>query len=233
MRKCIVPAAAGLALATTGMVSGGTVLWDQIGAANGANVVGMTVPACQYFEAAYSQYDIGEIDDFALNQGYTITSVEAIIGGFSGYDGIGAIQGYQVNIYSSIDAASNSLAGDFVSLNFAGPASSTPIANPQGLADVVQFNTNFFLPAGTWYLSVIPTNNFGVNGQTGILDTDLGDFLMWQSNPGGGFGIPGSPPNTQTEPTNGGYRIEGFIPGPGGLAIIAVAGLIGARRRRR
>jgi hypothetical protein len=43
--------------------------------------------------------------------------------------------------------------------------------------------------AGTNYVGLIPNNEYGVNGQTGMAIGFVGDLNGWQCNPGGGFGF--------------------------------------------
>ena len=223
--KASVTVAAGLALATTSLASG-QVVFDQIGADDGSNLLGALIPANQYFEPAFSAYNIAAIDDFTLGSAVTITSVEAVIGGFGGYQGLALITGYQVNIYSSSAAAGVSLVGDVFSQDFV--LYSSTFSYPLALQDNVQFDVSIALAAGTYFVAVIPSNEFGVNGQTGIIDTNLLDGVAgaFQANPNGGFGFGA----LQGVNANLGYRLS--IPAPGALAVFAV-GLIGFRRRRR
>ena len=59
------------------------------------------------------------------------------------------------------------------------------------LNNLVSFDIDVTLPAGEYYIAVIPWNDFSVNGQTGIADYigDAGDGVYWQANPNGGFGF--------------------------------------------
>ena len=43
------------------------------------------------------------------------------------------------------------------------------------------------LPTGTIYAAVIPINEYGTNGQTGITGSITGDGISWLANPGEGF----------------------------------------------
>ena len=161
--KSSVYAAAGFALATTGLASGQSFVIDQIGRDDGSTLIGPGSPANQYFEPAYSQYDIAALDDFTIGGGLTITSVEAVIGGFNGYVDTDSITGYQVNIYSSPAAAGMNLVGDVFSQDFDTPTSSFvyPVMFGSGTSTNSQFDVNMELAAGTYWVSVIPTNVFG------------------------------------------------------------------------
>ncbi|MCH2147571.1 MAG: hypothetical protein MK073_07130, partial [Phycisphaerales bacterium] len=56
-----------------------------------------------------------------------------------------------------------------------------------GPGTLVSFPVVVELPAGEYWFAVIPWNEFGTNGQTGIAGSNLGDGEFYQANPGGGF----------------------------------------------
>ncbi len=58
---------------------------------------------------------------------------------------------------------------------------------------------------GLGWLSMVPSNDFGTSGQTGVADALVGDGVMgWQANPGGGFGMPG---NMEEMTNEAAYRV--------------------------
>jgi hypothetical protein len=157
--------------------------FDQIGADDGSDLEG-NITAAQYFEPDFAIYDIATLDDFTLDSSGTVTSIEAVLNGWNGYAGPAGVTSYQVNVYSSPTAASGDLVGDVYSIDIA--AANFPTWS--GTGDLIQFDISAALGAGTYYFAIIPTNEFGINGQTGIAQSALGDYASWQANPAGGFG---------------------------------------------
>ncbi len=212
--KASVYAAAGFALATTGLASGqqhlfthidgtaagggaggGGFVIDQIGDDLGTSLTG-GIRAAQYFTAANSAFNIAALDDFTLGDGLTVTSIEAVLSGFAGYTDKSLITAYQVNIYSSPGAAALDLVGDVFSMDFVTPTSQFdyPVVIGDGTTTNVQFDVSMELAGGTYWVSVIPSNSFGDNGQTGIAGSSLqsGFSGAFQANPNGGFGFDGN-----------------------------------------
>ena len=207
---------------------------DQIGAADGSDVAGQNTYASQYFESAYAVYHVAAMDDFVMPYDGYVTSVEAVISGWGVYAGLNGIVDYSILFF---DTPQNAGAGptllqasvaavldvqyDGVQLSFTGTANQ----------DLLQFNTNVELSAGTYWVALMPENPFGTNGQTGIMGSVLGDLNAYQANPAGGFGFPNGYQMIDP-PMNLAYRLYGTeIPAPGALALLGLAGL--ARRRRR
>jgi hypothetical protein len=207
---------------------------DQIGAADGSDVAGQNTYASQYFEAGYEVYHVAAMDDFVMPYDGYVTSVEAVISGWNGYAGLNGVVDYSILFFNSPQEAgagptllAASVAAvldvqyDSVQLAFTGTS----------LQDLVQFNTNVALSAGTYWVAVLPENPFGTNGQTGAMGSVLGDLNAYQANPAGGFGFPNGYQMIDP-PMNLAYRLYGTeIPAPGALALLGLAGL--ARRRRR
>ena len=202
------------------------VIFDNIGAMDGSDMVIGNMHASQDFEDAYNVYDIAAVDDFSFSGG-TLDSVSFILGGWNGYAGWGGVEGYTVNVYSSIAAAGNNLAGDVLSMTF-GSADYNGFWG--GENDYMSIDLGgVALGAGDYFISVVPTNAFGSNGQTGIAMSYLGGDNGYQANPGGGFGF-GS-----TNPTgaNYAYSLDGsVIPGPAAFCLLGIAGATIRRRRR-
>jgi len=203
----------------------GDVLMDQIGAADGSNLDG-SIGASQIFEDSFAGYSIAAIDDFTLDGDYNIDSVAFVLNGWNGYAGSAAVIEYTVNIYSSIEAAGASLIGDV----YSSTGSASGDGGWTGSGELMSMLTDgLTLGAGTYLLSVTPRNDFGSNGQTGIMTSDLGNANGYQANPNGGFGFG---PYQQTG-ANYAYGMSGsLVPAPGALALLGLAGLAGTRRRR-
>lgn len=194
-----------LGLAST-VAMGGIVLMDQIGLDDGSSMDTVNGGlASQYFETAFSVYDIAAIDDFenpSSLQGASATKI------FNGGTDIAAVQGAQVNFYSSPEAAGISLVGDVASQDYALLPAPDTNWSFTGTFSVTYDSGSAFWPlqSGTNYISIIPVNEFGVNSQTFTNGSTIGDINCWQANPNGGFGF-GSLQNVTT--TNVAYRVIG------------------------
>ena len=159
--------------------------YDQIGMSDGSSL-GTNITACQIFELDFAQYDVATLDNFAFDSAANITSIEAVVNGWNGYSDISSISNYTISVYSSPEAAGADLVGDVYSVDIIAPDS---IPAWTGEGELVLFNINLALPAGEYYFAVIPWNEYGVAGQTGIADSTIGDGTSYQANPGGGFGF--------------------------------------------
>ena len=171
---------------------GSNTLMDQIGPNDGSEM-GTNTLASQFFEASFSVYDIAAVDDFETTQGATVASVAAVISGWNGYVDFDGTQGARVSFWDSIDAAGVSLEGNVCYLDFA--SSDLDLdptwggAAPSALVQATVSSGECTLGVGTQFVSFIPINEFGTNGQTGLLTSNLGNFECWQANPNGGFGF--------------------------------------------
>jgi hypothetical protein len=204
------------------------VIMDQI--LDPSNYSGNTY-ASQWFESGYEAYTVAAIDNFFMPYDGTITSIEAVVSGWNGYGGMGGITGWTVAIYASPEAAGTDLLTGALVYQQQATYDYAEVGWGGSLIDLVQFNTEFMLEAGEYWVGVIPENPFGSNGQTGItgaLAGDPGDLNAHQANPGQGFGMGAS---WQIDPPNNlAYRINA-IPAPGALALLGLAGLVSRRRR--
>jgi hypothetical protein len=215
------------AVAMTAATANADVIFDNIGAMDGSNMAG-EIHASQQFEAMFAQYDIAAVDDFTLAEDTHLDSVSFILGGYNGYVDTDAVVGYTFNVYSSIAAASNSLLGDVISLTYFGVG---PNGNWNGgYSDHVTLELGgVALGAGDYFLSVVPINEFGINGVTGILTALTGGDNGYQANPSEGWGF-GSLYMTGA---NYAYSLEGSaIPGPAAFCLLGIAGATIRRRRR-
>jgi hypothetical protein len=175
---------------TAGTAFGGaSVLMDQIGLDDGSSIDPANILANQYFEASFSTYDVGVVDDFDNAGGLTASSMQMVVGGWNGYVGAAGISGVQVNFYSDYNLAGVSLAGDLASTDFAGididPNWSLAGYDLIGVASTTGWNAG----SGLTWAGMIPVNEFGTNGQTGAGISSIGDLLCYQANPNGGFGF--------------------------------------------
>ena len=186
----------------------GTSMMDQIGASDGSDVDTSNILASQYFEAAYSVYDIAAIDDFDNTDGLAATSVAACIAGWNGYATIDAVLGVEGNFYMAIEDAATSLEGYATA---SGDVVLDPNWTGQVNGDVVVLDGYWALVGGVNLVTLIPVNEFGTNGQTGITASYLGDGAAWQANPGGGFAMPD---NWQAATNNLSIRVAGEIGDP-------------------
>ncbi len=101
-----------------------------------------------------------------------------------------------------------------------------------GGGDLVSFDLGGIeLAAGSYWIGITPDNAFGDNGQTGVWQSDLGDYSSAQANPAGAFGFG---PYQSTD-ANYAYSLEGDfagVPAPGALALLGLAGIASRRRRK-
>ena len=117
-----------LGLAAGSAMGGSSILMDQIGLDDGASIDPANVLANQYFEASFSGYDVGVIDDFANANGLSGSSMQMVVGGWNGYVSSAGITGLQANSYLTQDSGSSSLEGDVGHEDQAG----TPVSDPTG-----------------------------------------------------------------------------------------------------
>jgi MYXO-CTERM domain-containing protein len=202
------------------------VIMDQIGSDDGSWMTG-GISGSQDFDA-YGVYDIVAIDDFSIGSSMNLTSASMVLAGWNGYAGTAGVMGYTVSIFSSVEAAGNSIYGDVISMYFDTTSVSGSWA---GLGDLITFDLGGIeLGAGSYWIGITPFNAFGDNGQTGVATSFEGDGVSAQANPAGAFGFG---PYQMTD-ANYAYSLEGSIaavPAPGALALLGLAGLASRRRR--
>jgi len=170
-------------------VAAGDVLMDQIGANDGSGVDTANAFANQDFEAAYDQYDVACCDNFTGN-GENVASVEMVMSGWNGFTSPDGITGWSVNFYTGSSAAGSDLTGDIDS-QYMDAADAT--VNPDWtLANywLIEMPVDMTAGVGDQLVAAIPSNEFGVNGQTACAWSNMGDGVSGgQANPGGGFGF--------------------------------------------
>ncbi|MBI70099.1 MAG: hypothetical protein CMJ38_08965 [Phycisphaerae bacterium] len=185
-------------------IAAADVLMDQIGDMDGSGI-GTNIQACQDFEASFDQYDVVCASDF-LGDGGNINMVEMVLGGWNGFVDPSSITGYSPNLYSSADAACASLTGDIAS-DFVDAADATISADWMGANFLISMDTELASVAGPQMFGVIPSNEFGTGGQTGIADSLIGGGSPdIQANPGGGFGF------CVQEASEAAYRVNSGAP---------------------
>jgi len=112
-----------------------------------------------------------------------------VLGGWNGFVDPSSITGYSANLYSNADAACASLTGDIAS-SFVDAADATISADWAGANFLISMDTELASVAGPQMFGVVPANEFGTGGQTGIADSLIGGGSPdIQGNPGGGFGF--------------------------------------------
>jgi hypothetical protein len=240
MKTSVFAYGAAATLVATSAATAGNVIFDQIGNRDDLSDLNGGANSSQIFEAAFSAYNIAALDDFNVGAGGAkITLIEGVVTGFNGYSTLAGVNSFNVEIYSSTAAAAASLTGDVFSANFGGPSASVnfagffsfdgPDAND---ADIVSFDVNINLGAGTYYVAIVPQVDFGATGQSAIATSSLNwagtNPGSGQANPNGGFGFPF---NFQASTQNLAYRISA-VPAPGALLLLGLAGVCGTRRRR-
>jgi len=219
-------------LGAVASMASAAVIFDQIGGDPSYTVgAGKNVFASQEFEAAYSAYSIGVVDNFTVSGGIgSITRADAVLGFWNGTATYANITGYRVEFYSSTAMAAANLVGDQGHIVVA-PGSVT-VTNPWGAGANGQVLVSIpvsgiTLGNGTHYMAVIPQMAFSGIGQCGVSGSTLGDLNLGQANPGGGFGFAGNY-SVYSPADNAAYRLQA-VPEPAALALLALAGLI--RRR--
>ena len=180
------------------------------------------------------------LDDFTVTGPSLLTKVYAAVEGFgTNFVSLSNVTAWNVEIYSSLSAASSSLAGDVYSHIFA-PASVTLTTPFGGDANAALFNasTAIVLPAGTYYVAVLADNSAAANGEVGVYATTgpagatPGGLNACQVNPGGGFGFTSNPNPLGLDAA---YPLGGVaVPEPAAaLSLCATAGMLALSRRRR
>lgn len=186
--------------------------------------------ASQDFEAAFNNYDTVTAENFSTTAtAYQLTSVSTVVELFSSALNFNGITAWRVEIYSGLSALSN-LTGDVASLSFT-PAQVTT-SNITARQMRATFSVSETLAPSTGYLiGVIPVMAFTTSGQIGISKGSGDNNQSFQSNPGGGFGLPG---NLETLSQDSAYRVEAtsVVPEPASMVALGL-GLAAVVRRRR
>ena len=165
----------------------GVPIFDQIGPMDGSGV-GTQGYVSQDFDSIFDPYDIVAADNITIASPATVTKAEAVLTGWFGFIDPSSITSYQLQVYSTPEAASLNLVGDVFSA-IVDPADS--IVDPQwlGFGFLVSIDTNFTLDTGDYYFGIVCSNPFPTAGQVGIAESLLGDEIpaIW-ANPDNGFG---------------------------------------------
>ena len=219
--------------------AGAITVLDQIGS-SGSAFTGASAYTSQSFDDDPT-FSLSAVDDFSVGSFLALTNVTAATEGFNGFTSYGNVTGYEVNIYSSLAAANDSLDGDVAHL-LVDSADATVTTSFSGDADsaLVSLPVSILLPGtGTFYLSVLADLDFGAGGQLGVYgSTGLpgivpGGSDAYAENPGGDLGLPG---NESALGTDLAYRITAdAVPEPstGTLMLGAGVWLVGGWRKGR
>jgi hypothetical protein len=200
--------------------------FDNIGPDNGSGLAGNMVGSMRFVPESPLASDLAAVDNFTLNTTADLEAVEFVLAGSYFYSGPESIEAYEVNIYSDLSAASESLIGD-VHSSMAAPQI---IESWTGEGLLIRLEIDATLAAGGYFLSVIMSNPYPDNGWVGVATSTLGDDSAWAASPGGNYVFA---PLISTS-DNLAYRLTGAsIPEPASAMLVGVAGLLGLRRRRR
>lgn len=217
LRKFLNTAMSAAALGIAGVASASITIMDQIGPDN-LGQQNQGIYASQQFEAAFTAYNIGALDDFVMPSGVDhISQVEIVLGFWNNANPSPLnITNYRVEIYSSVAAGAGNLVGDVAHVVVApGSVGLVDPWIPGFIVAKASIPVNIPAPApGTYYIAVVPVMDFGTAGQTGPTSSvwagnNPGGANGWQVNPGGAFGMPG---NMQAANVDFAYRILGEAP---------------------
>ena len=174
--------------------------------------------ASQVFDPPYEGYTCSAFDDFTIGTAYNLTSLTVY-----GENGFGS---------GDDDIA---VTVRFLSTPNLGAAT---IASATGVQSggVLTFDlTGITLGPGTYWVAAQLQRNFDAGGQWywRVSTTTNGAQAMWQ-NPGGSFGYGGDPVSISAlgqSRWDMAFKLEGYVPAPGAIAVLGLGAL--TRRRRR
>lgn len=218
-------------IAPGGSVGEPIVLFDQIGPS----------PASLSGSASSSQFPpdnpqgvFATVDNFSIHSdsaargGSThITAVEAVVGGLQNFGSFDDVITWNVQIYSSLSAASSDYFGDVYGKSFDTPSAMTSgYATYSGRpAEIATFEVDFILQPGEYWMTVAMENDGALNGTAGILHSFIGDGPCYFAVPSQNASFPLSWPAA--------YRVIGeAVPAPGTLTLLGGLGYFFTRRRR-
>jgi hypothetical protein len=218
------------------------IIMDQIGTVP-SFITGQNADTSDVFESSFAADDVAVVDDFTVSGPTLLTRVFAVTDGFgANFTSYSNVSGWGIEIYSSLAAASTSLAGDVYSRTFGPSAAAVNLTTPFGgnsSSALLNVSTAITLPAaGTYYLAVIADNSFTNNGEigiyatTGVTGSAPGGLNAYQVNPKGGFGFAN---NENPLGLDAAYAISGVsVPEPTtAMTVAAAAGALGLSRRSR
>ena len=203
--------AGGLAL-TLPARAGDIVFLDQIG----GGVFNPTALSSSQFPPGRPESAITTVDNFTLQSPtfagapLRITRIEAAVAGLQNFVSFELIDSWTIQIYSSLDASTQSLFGDLHSESFGFPDALTDGFSSFGgmPVELATFDVDIVLDPGTYWLAVVMGNDFSLNGTSGLAGSAIGGGTAFFSGPGLGDSFPLGNPAA--------YRIIGtVIPGPG------------------
>lgn len=174
--------------------------------------------ASQVFGPPFEPYTCSAFDDFTIFDAYNLTALTVYgeNGSGSGDDDIAVT----VRFLSTPNLGSATI------------ASATGIQS----GGVLTFDlTGITLGPGTYWISAQVERNFDLGGQWfwRLSDTMNGARAMWH-NPGGAFGLGAEPITVDglgQSRWDMAFKLEGYVPAPGAMALLGLGGLMGRRRR--
>jgi hypothetical protein len=181
--------------------------FDQIGPMDGSGV-GSQGYLSQEFSPPFGLYNIVAAENITIGNTATINTVDVILRGWVGFIDPSSVTNYQLNFYSSPEAAGSTLVGDVLSIDV-DPANATTVPQWQGGGFLVSIETDFTIETGEYYFGVICANQFPNYGQVGIGESLIGDDISaYWANPANGFGS-----GTEGEiPFELAYRLSNSVP---------------------
>lgn len=202
----------------------GIVILDQIGN-NGDSWMAGAATSSQH-PPGDPQGAFSTVDNFSVvGDAVRITQVEGVTAALQNFNAWNLVQGWTVNIYSSLEAAENDFYGDVYTQTFKAPDSMTDGFSFifDGPSELVSFGVDVVVGPGDYWLGITMENDGDVNGSVGIRASNVGDGGAW-------FAVPGQ--NSSFQVGNAAaFRVTGTeVPGPGALAVLLLAA---SRTRRR
>ncbi|HIA72063.1 MAG TPA: hypothetical protein EYO01_05125, partial [Phycisphaerales bacterium] len=165
----------------------------QFGDQSGSDMNG-NATISQDFEESNDAFDVAAVDNFTVTTSCYIFDIFVGLRTFNGCD-VNSIIGYHINIHSTLDSAQTSMTGNFASV----------YVDAAGAYHQLLSNGDYFLYfheslgapldsipiliPGEYWLSVVPVNNFSLNGQTAITNSTIGEADAFAINPEEGFGV--------------------------------------------
>ncbi|MHC5022562.1 MAG: hypothetical protein ACYTGG_01445 [Planctomycetota bacterium] len=200
---------------------------DQIG---GPGDVWMApASSSSQFPPGQPQSAFSTVDNFIVTgEPVRITRIQAVVNGLQNFVGFDLIQSWNVQIYSSLDAATSDYFGDSFSQSFDTPDDLTSGFSSFGgfASEIATFNVDVILEPGEYWLGVAMENDSAINGTVGIRHSIVGDGPALFAVPSQGDSFPLG--------FAAAYSVTGMeVPGPAAASLFGLAALLAPTRRRR